>query len=566
MAASNYRMPRRVQIAGLLTGLAGGLVLALGLLSQHDSGRVAQALAGAGWHAVARSGTEQNPVGLDSEWAAYSDRSTCADWAGGDGLSAVRLSSSQVAWFFSDTYLGPAGQAAGFSLSSGLVHNSVVVQTRSGHGTRFVTLTGGGTCATTGSRAARPAAVVGTPQAPGKRSDRYWGEDGIEAGGTVVKFYNRYLPGNAPYTATGTVIAAFSLSQLSAAGRDGAPGEVARPRLFPLPSYTPAGDRSPVVWGAALARTGSSIYVYGTRTPDTAVPDRELYLARVPASRLTRFAAWQFYAGAGRWVGSQQDARPLQAAGSDLSVSSGFSVVRAGQRYWLIQADPLAGSQDIDAFPAAAPWGPFDRAAGVVLYRDAGIGANAAHDYRIMYEARVIPALSTSRELVIGYNVNSLAITTGCLPMSWFTDTVTQPRFITVPLAMLGGDRPGDAAGGGAADYPRVVSSDPAQWFDEWDYPDGCPPVPGVTDVQARPRAGAVELSWPSAGLGVGYRVYVLPPGAASYLLKTIVGSDDVTLAGLPAGRYLARVVPVNLRHQAGPAGLVAFTVPDRPG
>jgi len=254
-------------------------------------------------------------------------------------------------------------------------------------------------------------------------------------------------------------------------------------------------------------------------------------------------------------------------------VSSGFSVVQAGQRYWLIQADPVAGSQDIDAYPATAPWGPFDQTAGIVLYRDPGIGLDAAHDFRLMYEARAEPAFSTAHELVISYNINSIGITAGCIPMSWFTNTVTLPRFIAVPLTLLsapGSSRPDDVVTAGPQEYPRVAPRDPAQWFNEWDYPNGCPPVPGVSSVSASAHAGSVLLSWPDAGLGVAYRVYVRPSGAASYALKTTVffvltsteRSVSVILPGLPSGGYVARVVPVNLRQQAGHAAQVAFTVP----
>jgi len=556
---------RRLEIVGLAIGLAVGLFAVLALLPPHDS-------AGASRHqsatpapsraqVVTQSGGGPYPAVLNAEWAAYSDHSTCADWAGGDGVSAVRLSSSQIAWFFSDTSLGPAGPTSGFSRSEGFVHNSVVIQTLTGPGSKFVTMTGGGTCSPQGST---PSSVVGPPQAPGAANERYWDEDGIRIGGTVVKFYNGFLSGSPPYVATGTVIAAYPVSQLSSAGRGATEGAVARPRLFPLPSYTPPGDSSPIMWGAAVLRVGNTVYVYGTQTPDTPFPDRQLYLARVPASQLTQFSAWQFYAGPGQWTSSQRDVQPVQPPGSGLYVSTGFSVVQVGQRYWLIQADPLVGSQDIDAYPADAPWGPFDRAAGIVLYRNSAIGADAAHDYRIMYEARAEPALSSSHELVISYNVNSIGVTAGCVSMASFTNTVTQPRFIAVPLAIFG------AAGGGhdgtvttgASAYPSIAARDPSQWFDSWDYRGGCPPVPGVTSVQARPRAGAAVLSWPTAGLNIDYRVYLLPPGAASYVLRATVRSDSVTLRGLHAGTYLARVVPRNARRATGPAAEVTFTVP----
>jgi hypothetical protein len=562
------RRSRRRQVAGLIIGLVIGLVIGLlsVLVPRPDDGHApaARRPAGTGAGTVPRASIGTIPTALDAEWAGYSDHSTCADWAGGDGISAVRLSASQIAWFFSDSYLGPARPLSGFSHSAGLVHNSVVIQTATSG--RFATLTGGGVCSST----VRPTAVVGPPQAPGGPDTRYWVEDGIKIGETVIKFYNSYWLGNAPYTATGTVLAAFGVVQLgSADGRSY--GATATPQLIRLPSYVPPGDESPIVWGTAVLRAGNTVYVYGTQTPDTLVPDRQLYLARVPASRLTEFAAWRFYAGSGRWTANQPAARPLQPPESSLGVSSGFSVVQAGRRYWLIQADPIAGSQDIDAYPATSLWGPFDQSAGIVLYRDPGIGLDAAHDFRLMYEARVQPAVSTSHELVISYNVNSIGVTAGCIPMSWFSNTVTLPRFIAVPRTLLTGTggRTDNSVTAGPSDYPQVAQRAPAQWFDEWDYPDGCPPVPGVTSVQARPRAGAVRLSWPDAGLGVAYRVYVRPPGAASYVLKTTVSfvlsttarAISVTLAGLAPGEYLARVVPVNLRQNVGRAARVTFTV-----
>ena len=577
------RRLRWLKALGVFIGLALGVVVVvtlrpfggLGLGLGHDTPRPARAQR----TLVRPSAVGPLPTALDAEWAAYADRSTCGDWAGGDGLSAIRLSATQIAWFFSDSYLGPARPSSGFRLSSGLVHNSIVMQTGSAVGNRFVTLTGGGTCSSTTAASA----VVSPQREPGTHgAQRYWSEDGIEVGQTVVKFYNSYLMGNAPYRPTGTVIATFPAGQLSAAGRGPAQGGVARPGLIPLPGYAPPGGGAPIVWGASVLRVGNTIYVYGTQTPDDPFPYRRLYVARVPAAQLTQFAAWQFYGGYGLWTAHQSAAAVLQTWGSPLNVSSGFSVVPIGQRYWLIQADPIAGSQDIDAYPGGAPWGPFDQAAGIVLYRDPGIGLNAAHDFRIMYEARVIPAVSTSQALVIGYNVNSVGNTVGCIPMSWFSSTVTLPRFISVPLTMFtagpgtGGSGAGPGGGDvtvltGPSDYPQVASRDPAQWVNEWDYPDGCPPVPGVGSVRARPRAGGtVTLSWPDAGLGVAYRVYLLPPGASGYqlsstvnfVLSTTTRTISVTLSGLLPGEYRAKVVPLNLKIDSGHAAQVAFTVP----
>ena len=560
------RRRRGLELAGLAIGIVGGVSIALAWLvpaRDHASGPAASTSRPV---VINDSSAGPDPAALDAEWVAYSDDSSCADWAGADGISAIRLSSSQLAWFFNDTTIGPAGPAIGFTHLSGFVHNSLVIQTTTGQGSTFVTMTGGGACTGPG-RPGNAAPVVGPPPAyPGGPSDRYWEEDGMRVGGTVVKFYNHYLAGIEPYIPVGTVLATFPVSQLSAAGHGPRYGAVARPHLVTLPSYTPPDGGAPILWGAALLRTGNIVYVYGTQSPNASLPYRRLYLARVPASELTTFSAWRFYAGAGRWAARQRYARPVQPARSRLSVSSGFSVVKVGHRYWLIQAGTVVGSPDIDAYPARKPWGPFNFAQGRLLYRDPAIGLDEADEYRIMYEARAEPALSTRNTLVISYNVNSEAVTAGCEPMSSFTNTAILPRFIAVPLTAFGdGTHSGSAAGSvesGPAPYPPIVQSDPSQWFDAWKYQGDCPPVPGVTSVRATPGAGKVTLSWPYAGLDITYRVYLQGPGRTGDDPVASPSGHDATITGLRPGTYRARVVPLNFYKYAGPGAGVTFTVP----
>jgi hypothetical protein len=583
---------RLIEVAGLMVGLLAGLVIAVIWLVFRGPAHPPAPATASPAPPVTVSGpvsTGPNPAVLEQEWTAYSDRSTCADWAGGDGVSAYRLNSAQLAWFFSDTYLGPAGPAIGFSRISGFVHNSVVIQSTASGGSTFVTMTGGGACAGSGQAAGpgQARSVVGPPAAPGQSADRYWDADGIELGGTIIKFYNRFLPGSVPFVPEGTVIATYPVSQLSSAGHGPAYGAVAHPELTVLPSYTPTGGGTatsggtPIVWGAALLRVGDTVYVYGTQTPDSANGSRLLYLARVAASRLTEFSSWQFYAGPGHWAAAQSGALPVDpaggsagasaggsadvSAGGGLSVSSGFSVLMAGGRYWLIQADPVVGSQDIDAYPAATPWGPFMPSAGMVLYRDHSIGLDAAHDFRIMYEARAEPALSTSDTLMISYNVNSEGVTTGCVPMSAYTNTVTQPQFISVPMAVFkpGADLARYRVTVGPSSYPHIAQRDPTQWFDSWAYPSGCPPVPAVSSprVLVGTATGTATLSWASAGSGIRYRVYLRKPGAAGFTLMTTTSGARAKLARLEPGTYVAKVVPVNFRQTAGHGAEVTFTI-----
>jgi hypothetical protein len=575
MASPVRRLEIGLVICGLLAGFGATLAGITAVRDKHHSA-VRSAASAAPTATVVGPGEagQSSPAALDSEWAAYSREATCADWAGGDGVSAIRLNSSQLAWFFSDSYLGPAGPATGFSQLSGFVHNLVVMQTTvgtpdaagmGGKGSRFVTLTGGGACARPGQSSAGALPAVSTSPSPAvRRHQRYWDEDGLTAGGYVVKFYNSYLPGFQPFIPVGTEIARFPVAQLAAAGHGPPFGGTARPLLTALPAYTPAVGGTPIVWGSAVLRAGGTVYVYGWQSSDPRVDTRQLYLARVPAGRITDFTAWRFYTGGGQWQAGQQNAQPV---GADFSVSTGFSVVPMGGRYWLIQQAVQAGSPDIDAFPADTPWGPFDPSGGILLYRSPDIGLDQAHDYRIMYEARAEPALSTAKNLIISYNVNSEAVTTGCVPMSAYTNTITQPRFISVPRAAFSGmAQPGSLNRyrviSGPSPYPSITSKDPGQWFNGWSYRGGCPPVPAVPNVAARQGGGALWLEWPDVGLGLRYRVYVRKAGDQQYALARTVFSPGASLTGLGHGQtYQMLVVAVNLKQHTGQGTAVTVTV-----
>jgi hypothetical protein len=338
---------RKVNVALAVCALIAGFGATFGLITVFRPGDHASATQD-GPKGVARphaskaprktADGQPSPSALDKLWLNYSDQSTCADWAGGDGVSAIKLSSSQTAWFFADTYLGPAGPTIGFSRLSGFLHNSVVMQTTTGHTTRMVTLTGGGACANP-EDPGNPDGASSVVAPPGSVSGdlRYWDADGIRLGDTVVKFYNGYHAGQIPYIPVGTTMASFPVSTLSAAGLGPVFGGVLHPHLTTLPVYTPPGGGTPIMWGSALLSVGSTVYIYGWQSPDPSSPVRELYLARVTAGLLNDFGAWQFYGG-DEWVDSQSSALPIEPTNQGLNVPSGFSVVRIAGRYWLIQA------------------------------------------------------------------------------------------------------------------------------------------------------------------------------------------------------------------------------------
>src|ERR1700684_2131833 len=307
------RRRRGLELAGLAAGLAAGVAITVTWLApptHHHPAPVSTSRPVVIPNAPAPDSAAPELAALDAEWGAYSDRSDCADWAGGDGVSAIRLNDTQLAWFFSDTFIGPAGPTIGFSHLSGFVHNAVVVQTAfntgTGPGSTFVTMTGGGACTGPGGPGDAAPVVGEPPGVPG--GPRNWDEDGIEISGTVVKSYDHYLARAFPFVPVGTVIATFPASQLSSAGRGPQYGAAARPHLVPLPSYPPPSGGTPILWGAALLRAGNTVYIYGTQSPNVQVPGYRLYLARVPVSQLTSFDAWRFYTGAGAWAAGQRHA------------------------------------------------------------------------------------------------------------------------------------------------------------------------------------------------------------------------------------------------------------------
>jgi hypothetical protein len=550
---------RKASVILSVCGVLAGFGIGAGILHFGRDGTghaAAQTRAGADLSAVRGGGGGLSLSALDAQWLTYSDHSNCADWAGGDGVSAIRLSSKQIAWFFADTYLGPAGPETGFSQPGGFVHNSVVIQTTADNRTRLVTLTGGGAC--TGGRG--PKSIVNPTKTSAR--GRFWDADGVRVGGTIVKFYNAYRYGRIPFKPTGTTIASFSVSKLSAAGRSRTNAGVIAPALTPIPKYVPPAGGTPIVWGSAVLKSGSTVYVYGWQSPSAASTLRRLYLARVKASRLADFAAWRFYAG-GQWSANQSLAVPVNSAAQDVNVASAFSVVAIAGRYWLIQAAGL-GSPEIYAYPAPTPWGPFDADQGILLYRAPGIGLDAADDFRIMYEARAEPALSTGKTLVISYNVGSEAVTGSCESIADVTNAFSQPRFFAVPKSAFTIPKASvpDLAQAGSLPYPEVTQQHPAEWFNSLAFPDGCPPVPAVSGVKAQTRAGQVELTWPSAGIGMRYRIY-LRAGSRGFRYLRTVSSDRVTIARLTSGlTYDFEVLPVSTRSRAGLAGYVSARMP----
>ena len=369
------------------------------------------------------------------------------------------------------------------------MHNSLVVQTKTGAGSTFVTLTGGGACPGPGRPGdAAPVGGVHRRPDPACRPTGTGRRTASRTGGTIVKFYNHYQGGTVPYAPDGTAIATFGVSKLSSSGacppvRRGGPAGPDHAAVL-----QPAGRRLADPVGRIPLRDGNTVYIYGTQSPKLSAPGHLLYLVRVPVSRLTEFSAWHSTSALAR--GRPRSPTPGRCRPAQTRVR----LQRRPCREPLL-ADPGrdgAGRTGHRRLPGQRAVGPVRLHRRPAAVPDPAIGLDAAHDYRILYEARAEPALSTRNTLVISYNVNSEAVTTGCVPMSAFTNALTLPRFVAVPMAVFGdgaGARASQARSGPSG-YPQIVQQNPSQWFDAWSYAGGCPPVPALTSARARPAAG----------------------------------------------------------------------------
>ena len=102
--------------------------------------------------------------------------------------------------------------------------------------------------------------------------------------------------------------------------------------------------------------------------------------------------------------------------------------------------------------------------------------------------------------------------------MASYTNTVTLPRFVTVPLAAFGPAARVRSVRSGPSDDPGIAWRNPAQWFASW--------------------------------------------GPAARLPAHTAYHNGASITGLRPGRYVARVVLANPRKYKGRGAKVTFTVP----
>jgi hypothetical protein len=335
---------------------------------------------------------------MNSRWGRAGDAAGPGQWSGADSTSSVRLPDGRVAWFFSDTYLGPVNPDGSRS-AAGFVHNSLVVQ----DGDRLTTVPA--------DTPVRP--PLGTP-------GWYWAGAAHVEGGRLVEFYHRVNGsggGEWDFTEQGVALATFSLPGLRLES------------VRELPAALPPPARTPIMWGSALFDEGAWSYVYGYRGHlDRPDHPKWLYVARAPRGHVADLASWQYDTGAG-W-----SADPARAAELPTRVDSGFGIARVGDGYALVTRRPSAdlGDGAVIAYLAGSPTGPFRDADSAVIYRAPEISSGW-----FVYQARVHPALGGHGRIVISYNVNTSLVDGQCVPQNLRQASVYRPRFVSVPLGVF---------------------------------------------------------------------------------------------------------------------------------
>ncbi|HEY3352641.1 MAG TPA: DUF4185 domain-containing protein [Polyangia bacterium] len=127
-----------------------------------------------------------------------------------------------------------------------------------------------------------------------------------------------------------------------------------------------AGDRP--AFGVAALAGADAVYVYGCQ--DDGFLAASCAVARAPADRLADESAYEFYQGGGQWIARVEDAWPIVAAGTTVSVA--YDATRA--RYLMAYVTPLGRTLILrSGLGPTGPWSrPYEVAACELPARDPG--------------------------------------------------------------------------------------------------------------------------------------------------------------------------------------------------
>jgi hypothetical protein len=297
-------------------------------------------------------------------------------WIGADGAYSVALSSKRTVWLFSDTWVGKIRD--GRRTDATIVNNTVGVQEGSDRRPTYTIAKGAD---------GKPAALV----VPADGRGWFWLQAGTADRGRLSLFLNQ-VEKTDDKSVFGFRSVGLWLGTVANADR---PPESWRVDQVKMPNAVFAMDRT-LVWGAAVLRVGDDLYVYGIDERRGKGPlDRQMVVARVPAASVGTFADWRYYHD-GAWGEDFQSASRLAG-----DIATEYSVTPFGKRYLAVYTE-RGLSPRIVGRTADHPWGPWS--APFLLYEC----PEMRRDKQVFcYAAKAHPSLSSGRDLVVSYVVNS---------------------------------------------------------------------------------------------------------------------------------------------------------------
>lgn len=320
-------------------------------------------------------------------------------WIGADGVYSVALSPKKTLWLFSDTWVGKVRD--GRRVDATLVNNSIGVQDRSdGRVSYTIARAPGG----------KPSALI----VPADGRGCFWPQAGVGDHGKLSFFLNQ-VERTDDTGAFGFRPIGLWLGTVADAHKSPEAWHVEQVKM---PNAVFAKEHT-LTWGAAVLRVGDDLYVYGTdERRGKGPPDRHMVVARVPMASVGTFTAWRYYRD-GAW--NEDHRSPSLLVGG---IATEYSVTPLGKRYLAVYTERGLSARIIGRI-ADHPWGPWS--APTVLYEC----PEMSRDKKLFcYAAKAHVALSTGREVVVSYVVNSFDFWQIAREAKLYW-----PRFVRVTLA-----------------------------------------------------------------------------------------------------------------------------------
>jgi fibronectin type 3 domain-containing protein len=343
---------------------------------------------------------------LNTMFDTYGNQGGAGQWTGSDGTYSVPLPSGQVAWFFSDTFLGTVLPDGTRPEDSPMIRNSAILETgQPGDTATLQTLIGG--------TASSPTGLVMAPDDGQGTAYGYEAHAGWVNGDEVQVFYIHYSSsdgtGGLNNVPDGTAIATFSLPDLT------------------LQSVTTLPLTASMLWGMSAVTEGGYTYIYGNG-------NNNVYVARAPEGEVVDTSGssptdqWQFWTGS-EWSSSESAAQPIL-----VGVSDGLSVEDLNGQYILVTFDnDTAFDPNIVAFTATSPTGPFS--GKTYLYTVPSPLPAGETCACFSYLPQLHPEFASSGELVLSYDTDTLNSAE-----NYSYVAIYRPRFIDVAWPVTVGD------------------------------------------------------------------------------------------------------------------------------